>query len=144
MKLPLVKLSLVLNLLACLALVTTGCNRGPAMSQVHGTVLMKDGSVPKGGVRTVRLEPTKDSQAVIRKGASGDVKDDGSFDLYTQRPGDGVHHGEYTVTFAVWKGPMEPVSLIDGKYTNAQTSPYKLTVDGDKLDLKYQIEPLPQ
>jgi hypothetical protein len=130
-------------LLVAVVAVSSGCNRGPAMAQVSGHVFMKDGSVPKGGVRVVRFEPIKDSTAAVRKAASGPIQDDGSFTMYTQFPGDGVHVGEYAVTFGVMKGPMDPISLIDAKYTSAATSPYKVTVDGDLEGLKYEIEPLP-
>lgn len=120
----------------------SGCNRGPAMAQVRGHVFNKDGSVPQGGVRVVRFEPAKDSSAMVRKGASGPIKDDGSFEMYTQFPGDGVHLGEYSVTFGIMKGPMDPISLIDEKYTSAATSPYKVTVDGDMEGLRFEVEPL--
>jgi hypothetical protein len=137
--------SLVLGwlLTMCCAMSLVGCNRGPAMAQVSGTVLYKDGSVPQGGVRKVRFEPTKDSPAEIRKGAAGIIRDNGTFDMYTMKPGDGVYLGKYAVTFAVWKGPMDPVSLILVKYTNAVMSPYQVTVDGNVDNLKFEIEPLP-
>jgi len=91
----------------------------------------------------VNLEPTVDSPAEIRKAASGQIsKEDGSFELYTRKPGDGVFLGEYAVVFAVWKGPMEPVSLIDEKYTNSTTTPYHVTVDQDMHELVFELEPL--
>jgi hypothetical protein len=118
-----------------------GCNRGPAMSQVSGKVFYKDGSVPRGGVCAVRFEPI--SAVEVRKGASGTIEPDGSFTMWTRKPGDGVYHGEYAVTFAVWKAVMDPTSLIQDKYTRSDTTPYKVTVDGDQHDLKFEIEPLP-
>ena len=91
----------------------------------------------------MNLEPTVDSPAEIRKAASGQIsKEDGSFELYTRKPGDGVFLGKYAVVFAVWKGPMEPVSLIDDKYTNSSTTPYRVTIDQDVDDLVFEIEPL--
>ncbi len=133
---------LVILLLPCL-LVFSGCNRRPAMAQVRGKVLYKDGSVPKGGVCVVRFEPLAESSAVIRKGATGAIEPDGSFELWTRMPGDGAYCGDYAVTFAVLKSPMDPVSLIDPKYTNATMTPYtKVTVDGNIDDLKFEIEPL--
>ena len=38
---------------------------------------------------------------------------------------------------------MDPTSLILPKYTNSNDPPYKITVDGNEDDLKYEIEPLP-
>src|SRR5262245_23636231 len=97
-------------LISCSCLLpASGCHGGPAMAQVRGKVLYKDGSVPKGGVCAVNLMPTSASTAEVRKAASSKIGPDGSFELYTRIPGDGVYLGEYAVTFAVWKGPMEPV-----------------------------------
>ena len=125
--------------LACLAAALAGCDRGPAVAQVSGKVLYPDGSVPKGGICTVQFVPI--TSVEVRKAATGFISPDGSFEMYTRKPGDGVFLGEYAVTFAVWKGPMEPVSLIEEKYTAPATTPYKVTVDGDMHDLQFEIEP---
>jgi hypothetical protein len=119
-----------------------GCNNRPT-AQVRGKVLYKDGSVPQGGVRVIRFEPTPDTTAAIRKTASGQIMDDGSFDLFTRKPGDGVILGKYAVTFTVWRGPRDRVSLIDDKYTASATTPYTVTVDDDMDDLKFEIERAP-
>lgn len=121
----------------------SGCNRGPAMYQVSGKVLYKDGSVPAGGVAVVRLQPAAKSGAEVRKGASGAIGSDGSFEMFTRVPGDGVYAGEYDVTFAVYKGPMDPTPLIAAKYLNPATSGYTVKVDQNISDLKFEIEPLP-
>jgi hypothetical protein len=133
---------IALLLVAVTAIVfATGCNRGPAMSQVSGKVLLKDGSVPKGGVRVVRFQPA-DSTAEIRKGASGAIEDDGSFTMWTKQPGDGVYHGNYIVTIAVLKGTMDTTPMISPKFVSPQTSPFKVTVDGDINDLKFEVDPV--
>ena len=135
-------LPLVLGLLAATAF--AGCDSGPTMYQVRGAVLYKDGSVPKGGLAVVRLQPTGEiKEGVIRKGATGAIGPDGSFECYTRVAGDGVYEGEYAVTFAVLKGPMDPTPLIPEKYMNPGTSGYSVTVDRDIGDLKFEIEPLP-
>ncbi len=118
-----------------------GCGGRPETADVSGKVLYKDGSVPKGGVRVVQFVPLDSTDAEIRKAASGQIQDDGSFTLSTRKPGDGVFLGEYAVTFTVWKGPRDPVSLIKEEFTNAGTTPYKVTVDGDRDDLTFEIEP---
>lgn len=121
-----------------------GCSRGPAVADVRGKVLNRDGSVPRGAVRIVRFEPLGDSQAEIRKTASGEINAaDGSFELFTRRPGDGVYLGKYAVTFAVMSDPRNMnSSLIIDKYTSAQTTPYQVDVTGDVDDLKFEIEPI--
>jgi hypothetical protein len=134
-----ISLALVLFCIAALS----GCDSGPAMSEVSGKVFYKDGTVPQAAVCVVRFEPTDTSTAEIRKGASGAIEPDGSFKLFTRRPDDGVYHGEYAVTFGVYKAVTNMTSLIADKYTRADTTPYKVTVDGDIDDLKFEIEPLP-
>jgi len=119
-----------------------GCGRSDKV-QVSGRVLYKDGTVPKGGVCVVQFVPAADSPAKIRKAASGEIQDDGWFEAYTRKLGDGVFLGKYDVTFTVWEGPTQPVSLIDPKYTKASTTPYHVTIDDDVSDLNFEIEPLP-
>jgi hypothetical protein len=104
--------------------------------------LYKDGSVPKGGVRVVRFEPADDTTAEIRRTASGQIGADGTFEMSTRVPGDGVVVGKYNVTFSVWKAPREPISLVARQYTIAATTPYQVTVDHDVTDLVFEIEPV--
>jgi len=123
---------------------STGCNRRPSVAQVKGKVLNRDGSVPRGAVRVVRFEPMAESKAEIRKAASGDIDpNDGSFELYTRKPGDGVYLGKYAVTFAVLSNPRDmDSSLIIDKYTNAKTTPYHVDVEDDMDDVTFEIEPI--
>lgn len=119
-----------------------GCNRGPKMYHVSGMVLNKDGSVPRG-LGAVHFEPTADSTATIRKVATGVIGKDGTFELMTRKPGDGVFQGDYAVTIAVVKSAMDPTPLSPEKYGNAKTTPFPpVTVDRNISDLKFEIEPL--
>lgn len=120
-------------------LVTTGCGSRPT-AQVTGTVKYKDGSPIVAPAKVVRLVPTPDSTAEIRKAASGYIQDDGTFEMYTKKPGDGVIKGQYAVVFSVLKNPMGGESLIKQEYTVAELSPYTIDVDGDKHGLVYEIE----
>jgi hypothetical protein len=118
-----------------------GCNRGPAMYHVRGKVLYKDGSVPRG-MGAVHFEPTSESTAAIRKVASGDIGPDGSFELMTRKPGDGVFRGEYVATIAVVKSATDPTLLSAETYRNAKTTPFPpITIDHNISDLKFEIEP---
>jgi hypothetical protein len=128
------------SVLIVLSALCAGCNDRPT-AQVSGNVLFKGGAVPQGGVRIIRFEPASDTTATIRKSAIGYIADDGSFEMYTRKPGDGVILGKYDVTFTFWKGARDKVSLIDEKYTTAATTPYHITVDDDVNDLKFEIEP---
>jgi hypothetical protein len=121
-----------------------GCNRRPSAVHVSGKVLNKDGSAPAGGIRIVRFEPVQDdSQERRGRVASGNIEKDGSFDLFTRMPGDGVLPGRYNVTFTIWKGEHDRVALIPDAYAASATTPYKnILVDRDRNDLKFEIEPL--
>lgn len=137
---------LLIRALACclLALVVgsiSGCNSRPETAEVSGKVLYPDGSAPKGGVRSIQFVPIDSTDAEIRKAASGKISEDGSFTLCTRKPGDGVFLGEYAVIFSIWKGPRDPVSLIEEQYTNASTTPYKVQVTEDLDDLSFEIAP---
>jgi hypothetical protein len=129
-------------LLCLFAVPLVGCQRGPATSQVSGKVTLKDGTVPKGGVCLVRFQPAEGTTAEIRKGASGPIEPDGSLKMWTRKPGDGVYNGDYVVIISVLKGPMDPTPLIAEKYTRPDQTPFKITVDGDKTDLEYVVEPI--
>lgn len=120
-----------------------GCNRGPAMHQVSGHVFYKDGTVPRGGVAVVFLQPKKDSTAVLKKSASSAIQPDGSFKMYSKTAGDGVYAGQYDVGFTIIKAVMDAKPLIQEKYTRPDTSGISVDVNEDKTDLKFEIEPLP-
>ena len=59
-------------------------------TRLTGKVIYKDGSVPKGPVCVVRFEPAKDSTASMARSGTGAIGPDGSFELCTRKPGDGV------------------------------------------------------
>src|SRR4051812_48556310 len=82
------------------AVALSGCGT-KEMYQVRGKVIYKDGSVPTGTLAIVLFSPSPDSTAMVRKSASGPIGPDGSFEMVTRVPGDGVHHGEYGVIFRV-------------------------------------------
>ena len=118
-----------------------GCDRGPAMYRVRGHVFYTDGTVPRGAVAVVSFQPAGDTTAELRKSASGAIRPDGSFELWTRKEGDGVYEGQYDVTFNVLKAVMDPQPYIAEKYRVPGT--YQVTVDRDIDNLKFEIEPLP-
>ncbi len=130
---------LVVFVLPFIALLT-GCG-SKQMYHVSGKVAYKDGSVPKGAVAVVLFAPAEDSTAEIRKGASGSIEPDGSFEMVTRMPGDGVNRGNYGVTFRVIADTDHPnSSLVAAKYTTPTSPQFKVTVDRDISDLDYVIE----
>jgi hypothetical protein len=116
-----------------------GCNRGPKMAKVSGKVLYKDGKVPQGPVAVVRFNPTGESTAEVKKGASGTINPDGTFELFTRVGGDGVYLGEYAATFFVMASGSNR-NAVAPKYANPGMTPYKVVVDGNKTDLSFEIE----
>jgi hypothetical protein len=124
-----------------ITLAITGCGSRESYD-VSGVAEYQDGSPITGAVRIVRLEPAADTTAALRKVASGYLAEDGSFEMFTRRPGDGVVPGKYVVTFTVMDKAMGGKSLIPAKYNNAETSPFELVVDDDKEGLEYKLEKL--
>lgn len=119
----------------------SGCNHQPAIAHVKGKVTFKNGPMPNTPVRMVRFEPADKTSAEVRRGASSLINPDGTYELWTKKPGDGVLAGTYDVTFAVQKGPMDPTSLIPAEYSNRATTPYKnLNVDKDQDGLDFEVD----
>ncbi len=129
----------LLSSAACAAVSCVGCSEGKPVAEVRGRVVCTSGELPKTSIRQIRFEPTADSKAVVRKGASGAINDDGTFELYTRRPGDGVHHGEYAVTFAFYKSAMDHASPLSPELASSSTTPYRVTVEDNVDDLEIEI-----
>jgi hypothetical protein len=128
--------------LSC-ALALIGCNRGSDMYRVRGHVFYKDGTVPVGEVTVVAFQPKRDSTAKVRKGASGKIQRDGSFEMWTKQTGDGVARGEYNVGFTILKSIKDSTPLIKEEYAMPGGAAGSVTVDHNIDDLKFVIEPLP-
>jgi len=118
-----------------------GCG-GREAYQVTGRVQYKDGSPISGGVRVIQFQPAADTTAEIHKAASGNIAPDGSFELFTRRPGDGVIAGKYTVTFTVLSKPMGGQSLIPERFNYPDTTPFEIVVDENKEGLLFELEKL--
>jgi hypothetical protein len=128
----------VLSYIAALS----GCHYGPPTARIRGKVHFKDGTIPHGELAIVTFGPQKDSTAQVRKAATGVIDPtDGSFEMNTRKAGDGVNFGDYMVMFNVVKSMKDPKLVIAEKYTEPTSTPYKITVDGDRSDLDYEVEP---
>lgn len=132
--------ALVLLALAIVVGGFLGCGKSNPVAQVSGKVVFKNGVMPPAGVRVVRLQPKDDNTTAARKGASGRINDDGTFEVFTRKPGDGVRLGKYAVTFAFWKGVTDKTSFIVPRYMDAKSTPYHLTVDKDMDGLEFELE----
>jgi hypothetical protein len=130
------------SLILCLLL--TGCG-GNELMPVTGSVHYDDGTVPVGGLSMLRFTPTADSPSPSRRAVEGTINPtDGTFELMTYRPGDGVHAGEYHVSFTVRKNYMEPESAMPPEYSHysaPSTTPLRVTVDSGHRKFDFVLEP---
>jgi hypothetical protein len=75
------------------------------------------------------------------KGAGGEIKPDGRFEMTTVKPGDGVLPGHYKVTIKCLKNYADPGSLtIPKKYADFSTTPLEVTIDKARSDLVFEVE----
>jgi hypothetical protein len=104
--------------LAAILVAACGCG-SPDMAAVTGTVKYEDGSPVTGG--EVILHPTDDPNLTSPLGY---IQPNGTFALFTSRPGDGVRIGRYKVAVTPPTddyGPKNPLP-IDTKFANPNTS----------------------
>jgi len=145
---------LVVPLLAIAVLGIGGCSKkGPKMVKVSGTVKFRDGTalpVPqrdRGGSATIRFEPAdiEDGSADPnrpRKPAYGAIKPDGSYEVTTVKPGDGVIPGRYKVAVTVMGKYADPSSsLIPQRYSDPETSGFGvIEIDKSRSDLEFLLD----
>lgn len=125
-------------LLVPLLITMPGCDAGPQVAPVSGTVTY-DGEPLRFGV--VMFQP---SQGQL---AQADIESDGSFTLSTFKPGDGAIVGEHRVSVSCYEGhnpevrekqPPEQLSLgqslIPVKYSRVGTSGITIEVPPEGLD----------
>ena len=127
---------LLLALSSVVIVSLVGC--GPGMHPVQGKVILADGK-PAAGSQVV----FESDQAGKKTTARGDVQPDGSFELSTLKPGDGVPPGKYKVQ--VNPPPMVNaeaayVSPFNAKYSNFATSGLEFEVKrGAKNEFPIQV-----
>lgn len=110
-------------------------------AQVSGRVQYKGGEPIKGGIRIIRFEPAEDSMATIRRTASGTIGDDGRFEMYSRKPGDGVYIGKYKVTFTILTSATGGENITPPDYISDELTPLEVEVTDDVSDLLFEIEP---
>lgn len=130
----------VLALICIVGAFFVGCDSRD-MVNVSGRVQYKGGTPIEGQIQVIRFEPTDASPATVRKAASADLGPDGTFELFTRKPGDGIYRGRYAVNFTVLTSYVNGKSLIDPKYESPATTPYVVDVTDDMSDLLYELEP---
>ena len=91
---------------AAMVLIVGSAGCGRRMYPVHGTVTLEDGRPLTRGM--VIFEGQQDGVAIM---ARGEIKPDGSYQLSTEKPGDGVPPGKYRVHI----NPMDLSEVPDEK-----------------------------
>ena len=77
------------SLVVCFAVGLVGCESKPTMVGVTGTVTLEGKPL---GLGRILFEPVSPDDGTS---AMGDIEADGSFELFTTKPGDGVVPGSY-------------------------------------------------
>ncbi len=121
-----------------LGLVLVGCGNQEQLVPVKGQVLI-DGQVLKKGstqsVRSVRfLSPNK-------KSASGQINEQGEFQLSTNQLNDGCYLGDYQIEVIAFDpvGPASQRWLVPKEYNNNLTSGLQQKISGPLTDLKVEL-----
>ena len=140
MKIVLLPRTICPMLVVACALLVVGC--GGDTVQISGRVEHDDGSPLAGGIRVINFVPTESSTAKVRQTAKSRIDNDGSFNLYTRRRGDGVYKGQYAVTVTVINNSVEGILLIPEEYTQAGYTPFVVDVDKNADDMLFQLKKL--
>jgi hypothetical protein len=124
--------------LIVLLLIISAVGCGASMQPVRGKVTLPDGK-PAAGSQVV-FESDQQGKKVS---ARGDVRDDGSYELSTIKPGDGVPPGKYKVQvnpppMVNAEGPY--TSPFNAKYSSFQTSGLEFEVkSGQRNEFPIQV-----
>jgi hypothetical protein len=108
---------------------------------VVGKVVFKDGTPLPGGM--IVFSPLDPSCHV---GARGYIRPDGTFELSTEKEGDGSLQGRYQVLVrppSQGRGEDDPrrnISLIDLRYTRFETSGIEVEVKPGRNELTIEVE----
>ena len=114
---------------------------------VTGKVVFADGSPLAVG--KIYIE-TRDKKYGLGIGATGNIREDGTFEIRTYKPGDGAPPGEYIVfirgaevggTIGMRPEDRRPgTPLIHQKYLNAGTTDLKIRIEQGPNDFELVVE----
>jgi hypothetical protein len=131
-----------------------GCDTGPQVAPVHGTVTYKGAPVPTG---TITFHPVEGGRPAI-----GTISNDGSYSLARRTLGDGVILGKYNVTIEATaaaaqttttqqvttladedivsaKLPAPPKELVPVKYSTVESAGLTATVNSGPNQIDFNL-----
>jgi hypothetical protein len=112
-----------------------GCG-GPRLYPVHGKVTWENGTEARELAGGMVICESADGQV----GARGDIEQDGSFQLSTYKPADGVLPGKYRVAVVEYS-PKEPPPppIIDRTFSRVEASGLEINVERTKNDVTLKV-----
>jgi hypothetical protein len=131
------------SLAMSLAISVTGCGTsGPALGKVKGKVTANGQPVTAGAII---LHPATGLAATQ---ASGGVGADGTFEITTEKPGDGAAIGKHNVSYsapgderAEWDGYGTPPPVKVSPYKNLASSIKEFEVKSGQNELNIELVP---
>jgi hypothetical protein len=113
----------------------SGCG-GPRLYPVHGKVTWENGAEARELVGGMVICESVDGQV----GARGDIEQDGSFQLSTYKPADGVLPGKYRVAVVEYS-PKEPPPppIIDRAFSRVEGSGLEINVERTKNEVTLKV-----
>lgn len=117
-----------------------GCNKDRMdLHKVTGTVKFEDGTIPQGETSNITFSPRV---AMEGKAASSKIESDGTFSLWTLRPGDGgALAGDYRVIVTVADGYPDLKSKVAKEFSDAEKTPLEASVkDAGKNHFDFVVQ----
>jgi hypothetical protein len=142
---------------ACVLGLLSGCDDGrETVNVVKGKITV--GGEPAGGAIIV-LIPQEGNEEFLKMRPNGETDDDGNFEINSYLRGDGAPAGRYKAVIQ-WFGQSEPaplqegeeaddedkgmsgpVDLLEGRYSDVNTTPLEITiVDGENILDVFELE----
>ena len=128
-----------------LVLLAAGCDSGdPRLVPVFGQITLGGGAWPAEG--TLTFSPVAPAEGCPAIPGTAEFTTDGSFQVQTFKPGDGLMPGRYKLGVECWEQPPTYTDLV-GKnshvppaYRAAETSPLEIVVQVDASEHEVTAE----
>lgn len=127
-------------LVAVLLVASAGCG-GSGLYPVKGKLVYADDQQPVVELKGFGITFDSTEQKIS---AYGEIKEDGSFELYTTKPGDGVRPGKYKVIVQQPRReperPNQGDPVVDLSYESVEKTPLEYTVEAKSNDFTIPLK----